>query len=237
MSETENAGSEITPRLILRIILRLAIVIGAFAALLFIPAGRLDWVEAWLFVGVFGCFLILYAVWSLLKDPAQLQERSKVAENVKSWDKVIMGIYTVLLLVLFIVAGLDAGRFGWTSPAMETRIIAWVGLAAGGALIFWAIVANTYLSRMARIQSDRDQQVVTSGPYRFVRHPMYLGIIVLFLCLPLVLGSWWAEIPGSLIAVLFIVRTALEDRMLKDELKGYMEYARRVHYRLFPGIW
>lgn len=237
MTEPENVGLNITPKLIFRIILRLAIVIGALAAILFISAGRLDWVEAWLFIAVYGFYLILYAIWSLAKDPAQLEERSKVAENVKSWDKVIMGIYTVLLVVLFSLAGIDAGRFGWTSLPSGIRIIGWVGLILAGSIIFWAIVANTYLSRLARIQTDRDHQVVTSGPYRCVRHPMYLGNIVLFLCVPLALGSWWAVIPGSLIAILFIVRTALEDQMLRGELKGYQQYAQRVRYRLFPGIW
>ena len=237
MTEPDVVGLDITPKLIFRIILRLAIVIGALAAILFLSAGRLDWVEAWLFIIEFGFFLILYAAGGMAKAPAQLEERSKVAENVKSWDKVIMGIYTVLLVVLFSLAGIDAGRFGWTSLPTGARIIGWVGLILAGSIIFWAIVANTYLSRMARIQTDRDHQVVTSGPYRYVRHPMYLGNIVLFLCIPLALGSGWAVIPGSSIAVLFFVRTALEDQMLRGELKGYQEYAQRVRYRLFPGIW
>jgi len=228
---------ELTPKLVVRIVLRLAVIVGLLAAILFLSAGRLDWLEAWVFVAVYGSFLVMYAVWSVFRDPAQLQERGRVAENVKSWDKTILGIYTVLLVPLFVLAGLDAGRFGWSSPPLAMAIIGWVGLIAASLLVFWALMVNTYLSRMVRIQSDRGHQVVTTGPYRYVRHPMYVGIIVLFLCVPLVLGSWWAEIPAALIAMLYVIRTVLEDRTLKEELEGYKEYAQQVCYRLLPGVW
>ena len=113
--------------------------------------------------------------------------------------------------------------------------MAWLALAVAGALIFWAITTNTFLSRMARIQDDRGHVVVTAGPYRYVRHPMYLGIIVLFLGMPVALGSWWALLPGAAVGLLFVLRTAKEDRMLREELPGYPEYTQRVRYRLLPG--
>jgi len=96
---------------------------------------------------------------------------------------------------------------------------------------------NQYLSRFARIQNDRGQQVVTNGPYRYVRHPMYASIIPFVLCVALILGSWWALVPGAIIAILFVIRTSLEDRMLQKELRGYEEYTQRVRYRLLPGVW
>jgi len=101
----------------------------------------------------------------------------------------------------------------------------------------WAMSANAYLSTMVRIQDDRGHQVVTTGPYRYVRHPMYVGTIFFGLCMPLFLGSWWTFVPCGLIVILFIIRTALEDRTLRDELPGYAEYAERVRYRLLPGVW
>ncbi len=101
----------------------------------------------------------------------------------------------------------------------------------------WVTRTNAYLSRFARIQDDRGQQVVTTGPYRYVRHPMYAAVIPFILCIALILGSWWALVPGAIIAILFVVRTALEDRMLQEELPGYKAYAQHVRYRLLPGVW
>jgi protein-S-isoprenylcysteine O-methyltransferase Ste14 len=103
--------------------------------------------------------------------------------------------------------------------------------------MLWAGATNTYLSRFARIQDDRGHTVVTSGPYGYVRHPMYAGVIVLFLCIPLVLGSWLALLPGAANAVLMVTRARQEDRMLRAELGGYEAYAHRVRYRLLPGVW
>jgi protein-S-isoprenylcysteine O-methyltransferase Ste14 len=215
----------------------LVIVLGGMAALLFVPAGRLDWFEAWALIAAYGAFLVLYAWWGLRKDPEQLRERGRVAKNVKPWDKAILAAYTVFLLLTPIVAGLDAGRFRWSAMPLPAKALAWLGMALAGALIFWALTTNTYLSRMARIQDDRGQVVVTAGPYRFIRHPMYLGVIVLFLCMPVALGSGWALLPAAVIGLLFVLRTAKEDRMLRDELAGYAEYAQRVRYRLVPRVW
>jgi protein-S-isoprenylcysteine O-methyltransferase Ste14 len=237
MGEAQNSDFFITPAIIARIVLKLSVIIGALAGLLFLPAGRLDWLEAWLFVVAYGLFLAFYGLWASVKDPDQLHERQQVAENVKQWDKVIMAVYTLLLLVLFPLAGLDAGRFGWSSVPLAITLLGWLGFVAAGSLIFWTLATNTYLSRMARIQHDRRQRVVTSGPYQHVRHPMYTGNVLLFLCVPLVLGSWWAGIPGLLIGALYVLRTCLEDRMLRQELEGYSDYAQRVRYRLLPGIW
>jgi protein-S-isoprenylcysteine O-methyltransferase Ste14 len=156
---------------------------------------------------------------------------------VKNWDKVILAVYTALLPMVFVLAGLDAGRFRWSEVPVAAQALAWVGLVLAAALILWTATANTYLSRQARIQEERGQEVVTAGPYRYVRHPMYAGILVLFLCLGPALASGYALIPGLAIDVLFIVRTAKEDGMLREELPGYEEYARRVRYRLIPGVW
>lgn len=222
-----------------RIALSLVVVLGGLAALLFVPAGRLDWPEAWTLVLAYAAFLMLYAWWGLRKDPEQLAERGRArkAENVKPWDRAIMAAYTVFLLLTPVVAGLDAGRFRWSNVPMAAKMLAWLGLGLAGALIFWTLTANTYLSRMARIQEDRGQVVVATGPYRFVRHPMYAGVIVLFLCMPVALGSWWALLPGVVIGLLFVLRTAKEDQMLRQELPGYVEYCQRVRRRLAPGIW
>jgi protein-S-isoprenylcysteine O-methyltransferase Ste14 len=216
---------------------RLLLLAMVLAGLLFLPAGRLDWLEAWLFILAFTCFLILYAIRVLRHDPAQLQERGKTAQNVKSWDKAILSLYTGLLILLFPVCALDAGRFHVGAMPKTAEALGWLGLACAGGIILWAAASNTFLSRRARIQNDRGQTVVSAGPYQFVRHPMYLGVIVLFLGIPLALGSFWGLIPGILIGILFIIRTALEDRMLRAELVGYGDYAKRVRFRIVPRIW
>ena len=166
-----------------------------------------------------------------------MEERSRTAENVKSWDKAIMGVYTVLLFGMLVAAGLDAGRFGLSDMPVALRVLGWLGLVAAFALVWWVMASNPFLSRMVRIQDERGHVVVTTGPYNYVRHPMYVGTITAMITIPLVLGSFWALIPAVLIDILFVVRTAMEDRTLMEELPGYKEYASRVRYRLFPIIW
>jgi protein-S-isoprenylcysteine O-methyltransferase Ste14 len=220
-------------RLLLRLFLLLIILLG----LLLLAAGRTDWVQAWSFSLAFVLFLLSYGVWTLYHDPNQLVERSKMEKNIKSWDKTIMSIYSVLLFILLILAGLDGGRFHWAPAPPLLQIIGWFALLFAGGIIFWTTSVNTFLSRYMRIQDDRSQQTVTRGPYRWIRHPMYLGVITLMLGIPLVLGSLWSLLPGVLIGILFIIRTALEDKALQAELPGYREYAQKVRYRLIPGIW
>jgi hypothetical protein len=153
---------------------RLIALLAVLAALLFLPAGRWNWPEAWALLLAYGAFLALYAVWGLWMDPAQLKERSRLAPNVKTWDKMILTAYTLCLLLTFVLAGLDAGRIHWSSVPLSTKALAWLGQALAGGAIFWAVATNTYLSRLARIQDDRGQ-------------------VLLFVCVPLALGSWWAS--------------------------------------------
>lgn len=237
MSTPNPPSSRPTPALILQVFVRLGIVLGALAAILFGSAGRLDWSAAWWFIGAYGVFLAFYAAWGLLRDPEQLRERGREAPNVKGWDKTIIRAYSALLLVLFVVVGLDAGRFGWTLPPVAVRWAARAGLVAAAAWLLWVQKTNTFLSRMVRIQQDRGHRVVTTGPYGYVRHPMYAGLVVIFFCIPPALESWWGLVPAAVTAALFVLRTALEDRTLREELDGYAEYARRVRYRLLPGVW
>ena len=218
-------------------ILRSFLLVGIFLALLFIPAGRLDWWEGWAFVFAFITSVSVMVVWVNRRDPDLIKERRQPGENVKRWDRIIMGIYTILLLVMLVLASLDSGRFEWSNPPGVLRFLGWVGLFAALVIVWWSMASNPFLSKVVRIQEDRGQKVATTGPYRYVRHPMYDGVILSMLCVPLVLGSLWALIPALLIVILFIVRTALEDRTLMEELPGYEEYAQQVRYRLVPLLW
>jgi protein-S-isoprenylcysteine O-methyltransferase Ste14 len=200
-------------------------------------AGRLDWIVGWLSIAAFSIVLLFYGIRGALRDPDQIRERRQQGVNTKAWDRVILSMYSMLLVVLFPVCALDAVRFAACPLPAGPKVLEWIGMALSGVLILRVMAANTFASRTARIQDDRGQTVVSGGPYRYIRQPMYLGIMVFFFCVPLVLGSGWGLIPAAAIGVLFIARTALEDRMLARELAGYAEYAETTPYRLLPGIW
>jgi protein-S-isoprenylcysteine O-methyltransferase Ste14 len=209
------------------------------AVLLFGVSGHWDWVMGWALVGVYAVWVGALAVVLIPRSPELLAERvSRSRKGVKQWDTILLSIVGLVELVKYVVAALDM-RHGWSPPFPPALQL--VGLAVAGVgyvvLGVWSMAANAYFSMVVRIQEDRGHAVVTDGPYRFVRHPGYLGSILFALATPLVLGSLWAFVPCGLGAVLFIVRTALEDKTLQKELPGYREYAERVRYRLLPGIW
>lgn len=207
------------------------------AAMLFLSSGRLDWVWAWVLISMYMVGISINAAIMLRYSPETIAERA-TAKGMKGWDKIISGTWAIMYFVLILlVAGLDV-RFGWTGPVTLTfHIAGGVALVLGFALFSWAMVSNAYFATVVRIQEDRGHTVCTTGPYRFMRHPGYVGAIVQSLALPLMLGSLWSLIPGGLAAMLMVARTALEDRMLHEELAGYHDYARQVRYRLMPGIW
>jgi len=221
------------------------VLIGAFflialpAVILFGSSGRLDWGMAWVYVGLTTAFSLGSRIIMLWKTPNLAAERAQSLqkEGIKPWDKVLMPLGMVAAIVMLIVAGLDK-RFEW-SPNLPLllHITTFVITALGYSLSTWATSVNPFFSAVVRIQRERGHIVVTSGPYRLIRHPAYAGTVVNSLATPLLLGSLWALIPAALVVSLLIVRTALEDRTLQEELDGYRDYARRVRYRLLPGVW
>lgn len=206
--------------------------------ILFWAAGRLDWVMGWAMVALYALWVAANAILIIPRSPELLVERaSRNLEGVKSWDNALLGIIGVLTIAKYVVAGLDL-RFGWTgSFDFNLQIVALVVAALGYAVVTWSMVTNAFFSTVVRIQDDRGHQVCTTGPYRIVRHPGYIGSILFELGGPIMLGSWWAFIPGLLAAILTVIRTAKEDRTLRDELAGYQEYTQQTRYRLLPGIW
>lgn len=219
---------------VLKRMLQVVITYLILAAILFISSGRLNWIWAWAYLGV-GLGILLINVRIL--PPELIAERGQPGDNVKRWDKVLTTLAGLPTLGVPIVAGLDE-RFGW-SPQL-VPVIHLIGLTffvLGQGLFSWAMASNKYFSTAVRIQTDRGHTVATAGPYRYVRHPGYVGYIVSFLGMSLALGSLWAIIPAGLIACLLVARTALEDRTLQDELPGYKDYVQRVRYRLLPGMW
>jgi len=210
---------------------------GAIMALaMFAPAGRIVWWQAWAFLGTYFGAILFNGLIVLRHDPELAAERAETGPNAKSWDRLLRTLLTLLTLLVLAVAGLDA-RLGWSHVPLPVTIAGFLLIVAGNAVVCWAMSANRFYSRVVRIQCDRGQQVCTTGPYRFVRHPGYVGSIVYSLAMPLALGSLWAAIPALLVALAFVIRTALEDRTLRAELEGYPEYAARVRSKLLPSVW
>jgi protein-S-isoprenylcysteine O-methyltransferase Ste14 len=212
--------------------------VAMVAVILFLSAGRLDWAMGWAMVGIYTLWVGANALLLIPRNPELLAERARRnQEGIKTWDKMLLSVIGLATLAKYILAGLDV-RYGWTAQMPLTiQIIALAVSALGYALGTWAMVTNAYFSMIVRIQEDRGHAVVSHGPYRYVRHPGYTGTTAFELATPIMLGSLWALIPGVLAAALTIVRTALEDRTLQEELDGYRAYAQRVRYRLLPGIW
>lgn len=208
------------------------------AVILFVSAGTLDWPAGWGFIVVGIGVLVFNALVLLPRNPEVVAERGRLKrEETKGWDKKITTVITVFTLAALILTGLDY-RFGWTPGLPLWLHILGLSLVACGHMLFtWAMVSNKFFATTVRIQADRRHSVATGGPYRNVRHPGYVGMIVNMLGTPLALGSIWAFIPEGLAILGYIVRTALEDRTLKEELDGYANYAAQVRYRLLPGIW
>lgn len=221
-----------------RYILQVLGYIVVSGAILLCVSGRPSWPMAWIYLAIYLAGFIVELVLLLPERAELLAERSQRGPNVAWWDRVLAPAFALLALrVTLLVAALDV-RFGWSaSVPAGVQALSLIAFASGYGLTIWALVANDYFSGYMRIQHERDHQVVTDGPYRYVRHPGYLGMILLALGTPLTLGSSWALLPGALGAGLVVVRTVLEDRALRDELPGYADYARWVRYRLVPGVW
>jgi len=211
--------------------------VTVFSIVWFSIAGRLNWRQGWALLLSIIIYLSIM-VWQLSKvNPELVKERNRPANVAEDWDQVVMRIYSFALVVLWIVSALDGGRYTWSTVPLAAQLFGWLLLVAAGVMIWHVMMTNAYLSSWARIQDDRGQKVVQNGIYRQIRHPMYLGIMVCFLGIPLVLNSWWAMIPSILIIGLFVYRTNREDQMLMNGLDGYVEYSKKVKYRLLPGIW
>lgn len=203
-------------------------------------SGDLDWWQAWAFSLVVAVAGIGGRIWADRRHPGLQADRMRLGrgQQVKPWDKVLAPLMVFTVLYIPVVVGALDHRFGWTTPFGIWANTGGVLLCAlGYAFTVWALVENRFFTSLVRIQTERGHQVCDSGPYRFVRHPGYAGNLVGVVGIPLVLDSSWAFVAAGVALVVSVLRTALEDRTLRDELPGYPEYAARVRYRLFPGLW
>lgn len=205
---------------------------------LFALAGRWDWLPGWGFLAVMGIGNGANDYYLWRKNPELFFARARFGEGTKTWDIVCLSLFGLLYLCVLVVGALDGGRYAWSAMSGWWWPVGAALHIASLAVLGWSMSVNPYFEKTARIQADRGHRVVEAGPYRFVRHPGYIATIAGYILgTPLMLGSWWAFVPAALAAASIVVRTALEDKMLLEELAGYDRYAAKVRYRLLPGIW
>jgi len=243
MNREETAGQPAGNADVTSGILRRAVQLGIqfllLAAILFLSSGRLDWWFAWVYLGIFVIGVGVNSFVLLRINPELIAERARqFTPETKKWDRILATLWGLMSgVVSLMVAGLDV-RFGWPPQIpLTVQLIAMLLHMFGSAFAGWALVSNAFFAGTVRIQTERGHTVVSTGPYRFVRHPGYAGWIVSNLAVVIFLGSIWALLPAVIAVVALVARTALEDRTLREELPGYEEYAQRVRYRLVPGIW
>jgi len=224
---------------ILRVIVMTVVVVVVAPFLPMIISGQWDWWQAWGYALASILSFVLSRAIVARVHPDLIKERARFmeAKDTKPWDKILAPLLGIDSILVLLVAGLDRS-YGWSSPfSLIVNILALTGIVIGYAFSSWALVANRFFSGTVRIQTERGHHVVSSGPYRLIRHPGYAGGLLGYVLIPVLLDSLWAFIPAGLLAAVMVVRTALEDRTLQAELPGYAAYAQKTRCRLIPGVW
>ncbi|WP_256583201.1 MULTISPECIES: isoprenylcysteine carboxylmethyltransferase family protein [Pseudomonas] len=209
----------------------------ALLGLIFLPAGTLAWWPGWIFLAVMTLGFGVSALVLARVNPVIYRARSRVQAGTQSWDKKLLALILPAMAAVLPVAALDAGRLHGSAVPAWVVLAGYLAVLAGIAVTGWAQAVNPFFEPGVRIQSERHQRVIDSGPYRFVRHPGYLAALGLFFGMALALGSFWALVPAALAAALLVLRTLWEDQLLQAELPGYADYCQRVRWRLVPGLW
>ena len=208
-----------------------------FFLVIFLSAGKLNYPQGLIYVFI-GVIMGILNYTILKPDAELLDERGKAGAGAKKWDKSILGLSFLLTIAMYVIAGLDSGRYGWSPVFHPGLMAAGIILTATGQLLFMvAQKQNRFFSSTVRIQTDRNHKVCDTGLYKFVRHPAYLGLLVQSVGFPLLFGSVWSMIPVCILIIIHLIRTYLEDNTLKEELSGYREYSITTRYRIFPYVW
>jgi len=215
------------------VFIRILLFLIVMLAMFFLPVGSLNFWEAWVYLILIFISMLAFLMYFLKNDPDLLERRmrSKEKETEQKW---IIGIMSVCFIFTFLLPGFDQ-RFGWTRVPVTVVIMADVMVLLGYGFVFLVLRENSYASRV--IEVEKDQEVISSGPYAIVRHPMYLGVALMFLFTPLALGSYWALIPSVLMICALVPRIFNEEKVLERDLEGYREYMQNIKYRLIPGVW
>jgi protein-S-isoprenylcysteine O-methyltransferase Ste14 len=232
--EKRSVSQKTIPKVIIG--LTVAALVVVFAGFVFMNASRLGWTLGWIYVGIVAATLAINLACLGLWNPELIRRRMRVSKFSKTWDKVWAVLFGVAMIAIYVVAVMEARDRVSSAPGA-----AWLlGLAIfvpGWALAIWSMVVNPFFEKTVRIQTEHGHRVIDTGPYVYMRHPGYVGFAGWMLSTPLLLTSTWAFVPALISVVLLVIRTALEDRTLHEELPGYAEYAARVRFRLIPGVW
>lgn len=231
--------TESKPSIPLRAIVQMAAVVFVMPLIPIIISGKWDWWEVWVYAVFSSISFVISRILAARRHPDLIVERSRfmAAKDTKPWDMILAPLLAFGSIFILVVAGLDR-LYGWSNLfSVGARIAALVAIMLGYAFSSWALIENRFFSGTVRIQTERGHHVVSSGPYRIMRHPGYAGALLGYLPVPILLNSLWAFIPAILLLIVLVVRTALEDKTLQAELPGYREFAQKTRYRLLPGIW
>lgn len=224
-------------RLLLRAVIQLVISFAIWGGLLFGAAGDVTWLRGWLHIGLWLVTFLVNASVLLKLNRDVLSARLKPKWSSERADTILLTFFLVVSLTIPVVAGLDAVRFGWSSLPLWCICLGIALHASGDAFVLWTMAVNPFAEKTVRVQTERGHRVISTGSYAVVRHPMYLGVILMFLAVPLVLGSVWSLVPVTLMAVLLMIRLVLEERLLRRNLPGYVEYISQTRWRIIPWIW
>jgi len=222
-----------------RLTLAYIALVAVFALALFLGAGTVFWLAGWIFLVLFFSANAALARWLLKHDPGLLQERLTGIRkpNVPTCDKVFFAGIQIFFLAWLVVMPLDAVRFRWSQMPGWLQVVGALLLLTSFYLFFLTFRANPFLSPAVRIQTELGHTVVSSGPYRYVRHPMYATAIIFIAGTSLLLGSWYGLLMGLIFVVGIAFRALQEERLLRAELPGYAEYMEKVKYRFLPSVW
>jgi protein-S-isoprenylcysteine O-methyltransferase Ste14 len=207
--------------------------VPTIALIIILPAGRWDYWQGWMYLLTLFIPMFFIFAYLLKNDPALLERRMRMREKESVQRKIVLLSY-LYFLTAFILPGLDV-RFGWSNALPWVSIAANLLFFAGYMIFFWVLITNSFVSRVVEVESN--QKVISSGPYALVRHPMYAGVIIMYLASPVALGSYWAVLPAILIIPLLIARIRNEEQVLLRDLPGYEEYTQKVRFRLIQGLW
>ena len=226
-------------RLISLLLAETAALMVVLAGVLFASAGTVGWPSGWVYLGLFAALSLGISLWLADADPGLLRERlaSPYQKGQKAFDRVFMSLVMVVYLGWTVLMGLDARRFAWSHVPVALQALGAALIAASYLGVAWVFAANSFAAPVVRIQAERGQTVIDTGPYAVVRHPMYAFAALQFVGAPLMLGSWWglAVVPVAYLGLAW--RIFGEEQAMREELAGYGDYARRVRFRLLPGVW
>ncbi|BBM84527.1 methyltransferase family protein [Candidatus Uabimicrobium amorphum] len=219
--------------LLLKILVRMVLSVVVFGLMLFWPAGTFSYTAGWIYLGVVYSFMLVMTSYFFKHDPALLERRMQMKEK-EAEQKLLIKLASLIYLCGFFLPGFDY-RYGWSEVPMELIIAANAVVMVGLIIVFWVFKANSYAARTIEVFDG--QELVSTGPYAIVRHPMYTGVQLMLLATPIALGSYWMLIPFALSPLFFYFRIKNEEKVLCEQLDGYLQYREEVRYRMFPYIW